>query len=386
MNKNLIHLEQHPPPKLVLSEAMVSLRGSGLMYGSFEVRNGAGGELSGFIAPMADFISFSPISFEGNRVTVEYTVDLTGLTGDIQTGAIITTNGGERVLDFYITANRPDVIERDGVVMSDMADFADFARAHPVPARTLFGRHDFMVWLLNISYSNMDMYENFMNDPNKERAVDNFLIFNDCKSKARVMPAHGSYSHLVGLWDDVVTGSIILRKSTWGYAAASLEVTKGADWLKLSKDKIASSDFDGQNMAGVHYMVMANQLKGREIGEVTLNGEHKISIHASPAPAFEARLSKGSLFFEDTGKLIVTNNTGRDIFIDIDCEPFVRFDAKRYLVSQTAEIDFTVKYSNFKTSSLSFKRQMYAQTFIHVVAINEGTSFGKRLPLTLWSN
>jgi len=387
LNKNLQHLEFYPAPKIVLSESKISLKGAGLLYGNFEIYNSAEGELVGSITPMVEFISFSPNTFSGNRIQVEYTVDLTGLNGDIQTAAVITSNGGEAVLDFYITANRGDVLERDGHVMADLADFAEYARLQPVEARKLFGRHDFVLWLMNLGYSSMDMYENFANDANKERALDNFLVFNGSKSKAVVLPAQRDLTHQIGMWEDVVTGSLKLKKTTWGYADGELEVAKGADWLKLSKTKLVGSDFDGQNMAEVHYMVLADKVAGRDMGQVLLNGEHKINIWLSPAAAFDARLDKQSFFFEDTGKLLLTNNTGRDIFIEIACEDFVRFDSKRYPVGQRLEIEFSLKYGSFRASTLSFKKQLYAETSIQVVVVGEsGTGFSRRLPLTLWAN
>jgi len=383
----LAHLEQYPPPKLTISEPKISLQGSGMLYGEFEIYNGVDGDLTGTITSMADFISFSPNTFSGNRVRVEYTVDLTGLNGDIQSGAVVTTSGGERVLDFYITANRADVLERDGLVMADLGDFGEYARAHPVEARKLFGRQDFMMWLLNLGYPSMDMYENFAGDPNKERAVDNFLVLNGIKTKAVVLPVVRDLSHKIGLWDDVVTGSVKLKKTAWGFAEARLEVLGDVKWLKLTNDKIASSDFDGQNMAEVHYMVIADKLEGHDSAQLLLNGEHKINIRVTPAAAFEARLDKQSFFFEDNGKLHIKNNTERDIFVDVSCEHFVKFDAKRYLIGQSAEIDFSIKYSNFKTSSLSFKKQLYAETYIQIVAVGDGQAgFSKRLALTLWMN
>ena len=383
----LEHLNTYPLPKLALSETKISLRGTGIIYGQFEIFNDAEGELYGEILPMADFISFSPVSFVSNAVTVEYTIDLTSINGEVQTGALIKTNGGERVLDFLITANRPDVLERDGFVMAEIADFADYARTHPMEARKLFLRQEFMEWLISLGYPGMQMYENFLNDPNKERAVDNFLVLNNCKQKASVMMADRDLYHKIGMWEDVITGSIKLKKSTWGYAEGALQVTAGNEWLKLTKDKVESRDFDGQNMAQVHYMILAPEVKGRDTAQVVLNDDEKINIRVSPAQAFEAKLDKQSFFFEDTGKLAITNNTGRDIFIEINCDNFIRFDAKRYLINKYAQIDFSVKYTNFRASTLSFKKQTHAQSYIQITAVGEGQAgFSKRIPITLWAN
>ncbi|MCL2576154.1 MAG: DUF5717 family protein [Defluviitaleaceae bacterium] len=386
LNKRLPFLEQFPQPKLNISETKISLRGFGLIYGAIEISNAGDGVLAGSIASISDFLSFSPESFEGNKVTIEYTLDLGGISGEILANAVVTSSGGERVIDFHIIVNPPDVLERDGYVMADLSDFAEYARTNTIAARSLFARHEFMVWLLNMNYSQLDIYEKIAADPNKERALDNFLVFNGEKMKAKILPETRDLSHSISITDTAITGSIVLRKTTWGFAECSLEVIQGEKWLKLSKSKLVSSDFDDENLTQIHYIIMPEYLSERETAIVTIDGEgnEKVHIRASFAPAFSARLDKQSFFFDDKGKLIIENNTGHDLLIDINCENYVKFAARRYHIGKMAEIDFEIKFGSFKQASLSFKKQMYAETFIHVVAIDAGKTYGKRMELTLW--
>jgi len=385
-NKTLELLEQYPPTRLTVSPANVRHKGAGIIYGTLEITNETEGELVGKVASMADFITFSPSEFVGNKITVEYTLDLVGLSGEIGTSAVITTNGGEKTVDFTITVNPPDVLTKDDLVLAGLDDFAEYVKTHPIAARQLFTRHDFMAWLMGMNYPNMDIYEHFAADPNKERAVDNFLVFSGKKYKAKIVPEATSLAHSIGMWEDTVTGSIALRKTTWGYAEATLQVTAGGDWFKLSKNKITSADFDSENAAEIHYMILPAESDGRDTATVIIQGdqEHKIHIHSTSAAAFDARLDKKTFFFDDRGKLLITNNTGQDLMIDIACEPFIKFEAKRFYIGRTAEIDFEIKYGSIKAASLAFKRQMYAESHIHVVAIDSGKSYGRRLPLTLW--
>jgi len=383
----LEHLEQFPPPKLALSENRITLRGKGIVYGSFEVFNEGEGKLVGSITSMADFLSFSPHHFEGKKIKIEYALDLVEQSGDIFTGAVITTNGGEKIIDFNITVNPSDILVKDGVVMADLDDYMGFVKNRPLVARTLFSRPDFMMWLTNMGYGSMDMYEKFAKDPNKERAVDNFLVFNGNKYKAKILPDVKEMAHAIGEWEDVVTGSIALRRTTWGYAEATLEVAGDVKWLSLSKNKVTSADFDAENMAQVHYIITPDQLVGRDVAQVVIKGcdEHVVHIRCTQAPPFHARLDKQSFFFEDRGKLFITNNTGRDLMMDVTCESFIKFDAKRYLISKTAQIEFDIKYSSFKAASLAFKKQLFYRTFIHLAAINVDKPYGWRLPISLWS-
>jgi len=387
LNTRLPLLEQTTPPKLNISEEKIDLRGFGLIYGNVEITNAGEGSLSGSILSMSDFLTFSVENFESNKIVVEYTLDLVGLSGEIFTSAVVTTNGGEKVIDFHILVNPPDILERDGYVMTNLGDFTEYARAHPIAARSLFGRQDFMLWLINMNYPAMDIYERFIKDPNKERALDNFLVFNGTKVKARIMAETRDLSHSISISEDVATGSIVLRKTTWGFAEATLGIETDKNWIKLDKDKLTSNDFDGENLCEAHYMIFPEYLQGRETAIITLNadgGEEKIHIRASFAPAFSARLDKQSFFFEDKGKLFIENNTGHDLLIDISCENFVRFAAKRYHIGKSAEIDFEIKFSTFKAATMSFKRQNYAETYINVVAIDSGKTYGKKMQLTLW--
>lgn len=386
MNKYLALLEQFPPPKLVVSPKNIRHKGAGIIYGTLEIKNQTDEELFGTITSMADFLTFLPGSFVGNKITVEYTLDLVGLSGEIGTSAVITTNGGEIVVDFHITVNPPDVLTKDDLVLADLNDFATYVRTYPIPARQLFTRHDFMAWLMGMNYPNMDIYDSFATDPNRERAVDNFLVFNGKKYKAKIVPEAGNLAHSIGMWEDTVTGSIVLRKTTWGYAEADLHVIAGEKWLKLSKSKVTSADFDEKNRAEIHYIILPSESKGHDTAIVLLKGDqdHKIHINITSAAAFDVRLDKETFFFDDKGKLFITNNTGQDLMIDIACEPFVKFDARRYLIGRTAEIDFEIKYGSIKAASFALKRQMYAESHIHVVAIESGKSYGRRLPLTLW--
>jgi len=241
-----------------------------------------------------------------------------------------------------------------------------------------------------MGYPNMDIYERFAADPNKERALDNFLVFNGNKHKAKILPEETVILHSIGMWEDAVTGSIALRKTTWGYAEATLEVTEGEKWFKLTQTKAGGGDFDRDNAAQIHYMILPREMgEARETALVTLKAggdEFKIYVYCSPAAAFEAHLDRQTFGFDDEGKLHIKNNMGRDLMVDISSEAFVRFEAQRYLIGKNAEIDFAVKYSSFKAATLIFKRHLAVQTFINIVAIDSGRSFARKMKLEVRGN
>ncbi|MCL2396717.1 MAG: DUF5717 family protein [Defluviitaleaceae bacterium] len=387
MNKRLEHLE-HPIPKIALSTGKINVEGSGIVDGSFEIINIGEGELAGKVASVADFLSFSPVNFCGNKVRVEYSLDLNGLTGRHKTSAVITSNGGEKMLLFDVHVVPAAIVARDGTQIATLEHFLAYAQRQPVGARQLFTQRDFMIWLFNAGYSSMDIYESFAADPNKERAVDNFLIFNGLKGKACIVAQDTDVTLSVGQNDNAVTGGICLRPSTWGYVEGNLTVAKGADWLKLSKSRVTSTDFGEDGMAEVDYIVLADKLKGRDMAVVHLDdGSQRptlINIWCNIAAPFNVRLDKESYFFEDKGRLHITNNTGSDLMIDIYCENFIKFEAKRYFISKTAEIGFDIKFSTIKAATLALRKQLYAATQIHVVAVGGEPGAVCKLNLKLW--
>jgi hypothetical protein len=385
MMNRLAHLE-NPAPKIALSADRIDAQGSELVEGSFEVFNIGEGELEGRIDAAADFLSFGADSFAGNKVNIDYSLNLQGLTGEHKVAAVITSNGGEKIVSFNVKVNPPAIVRGDAKIAT-LEHFVEYLRKNPVEGRRLFGQKDFMIWLFNMGYPSMDIYERLAADPNKERAVDNFLIFNGLKNKAAIVAQQTDIVAGIGHDESVVTGGINLRKTTWGFAEANLHVRKGADWLKVTKSRVSTADFGEDNMAEMDYIIMADEIKRRDVAIVDVvtdsGATSSIRLQCNVSGAFEARLDKEAYFFEDRGRLLLHNNTGRDLMIDIYCENFIKFEAQRYFIGKYAEIDFQIRFSSLKAATLAFKKQLRAETFIHIRASGRGDSV-KRLKLRLW--
>ncbi|MCL2375853.1 MAG: DUF5717 family protein [Defluviitaleaceae bacterium] len=382
----LAHLE-YPTPKIALSTDKIEAHGTGIVEGSFEVRNISEGELSGRIEPTIDFLNFSSDIFRGNKVKIEYSLNLEGMIGTHKAAAIITSNGGEKTITFDVRATAP-AIARDGVKIATLEHFAEFVRKSPVEGRRLFGQKDFMIWLFNMGYPSVSTYERFLDDPNKDRAVDNFLIFNGLKNKAGLVVENADTIVKIGHGESAITGGIHLRKTTWGYAEADFHVRQGASWLKLSKSRVTTADFNKENAAEVDYIIMADEIKQRETALVDVKSNcgamQTARIQCNISGAFEARLDREIYHLEDRGKLFLHNNTGKDLMIDIYCENFIKIEAKRYFISKYAEIGFDIKFSSLKAATLAFKKQLHSTTEIHIRALTEGRVTVKKLKLKLW--
>jgi len=386
MNSKLAHLE-YPAPKIALNADKIDAHGAELVEGSFEVFNIGEGELEGRVDATADFLSFAADTFVGNKVNIDYSVHLEGLSGEHKVSAIITSNGGEKIVNFDVKVI-PPAISRGDMKIATLEQFVEYLRKNPVDGRRLFAQKDFMIWLFNMGYPSMDIYERLASDPNKERAADNFLIFNGLKNKAGIVAEQTDIVVNIGHGESVVTGGVKLRKTTWGYAEADINVRQGADWLKLTKSHVATTDFDTDNAVELDYIIMTDDIKRRDVAIVDVVADsgavQSIRLQCNISGAFEARLDREAYYFEDGGKLLLHNNTGRDLMIDIYCENFVKFEAQRYFIGKYAEIDFQIKFSSLKAATLAFKKQLQTTTYIHVRSTSAGRDSVKKLKLRLW--
>ena len=385
MNR-LAHLE-YPVPKIALSSDRIDAQGADFVEGSFEVFNIGEGELEGRVDSTVDFLSFPADTFMGNKVNIDYSLNLEGLSGEHKAAAVITSNGGEKVVTFDVKVNPPAIVRGDAKIAT-LEHFMDYLRKNPVDGRRLFGQKDFMIWLFSMGYPSMDIYERLAADPNKERAVDNFLIFNSLKNKASIVAEQSDIVANIGYGESVATGGMRVRKTTWGYAEADLNVRQGAGWLKVTKSRVTTADFDDDNTAEIDYIIMADEIKRRDVAFVDMATDcgrvRSIRVQCNISGAFEARLDREAYYFEDRGKLFLHNNTGKDLMIDIYCENFLKFQAQRYFIGKYAEIDFQIKFSSLKAATLAFKKQLSAATHIHIRAATGGRDSAKKLTLKLW--
>ena len=376
---------EHPKPKLHLGTTRFDVEGAGIVDGSFDVVNIGEGLLFGKISSASDILTFSCENFKDNKITIDYNLNLEGLFGYHRAEAVITSNGGEVTLMFDITVNAPPLVTLDGIKIATLEAFAQYAKEHTSNARRLFVHQDFMIWLFNTGYAAMDVYEMFASDPNKERGLDNFLVFCGLKQKAHLVAEIYDISHTAIHDEGEITGGFAVRRSTWGYVDEDIS-TNETEWLKLSKTRLSTDDFDEAGLTEVDYIIFPEKLGAKRATaaiNIGNNPGRDIFIRCGTAPPFEAHLDKQDYAFEDKGVLRLLNNTGRDLMIDIYCESFVRFEAKRYFISETAEIKFDIKFSTLKAATLALRKQLYAKTQIHVTAV--GGSFVVKMPLTLWN-
>ena len=371
----LLEQLEYPLPHLWLDTERIVIETSGGHTGSFVVENRGGSELAGTITSNSRSIAFSPPYFRGNRVEVTYVLNLEIYKqGDVLfTSVLIMSNGGEAIVPVEIRVVPPAVQTRDGNRLSTLEDYLLYVQSHPVPSRQLFTQHDFMAWLMSMGYEHMEMYEHLTRDPNKERAVDHFLILNKLKTKSEIMIETPSLSVPVKTEADE-TGTIILWRTDWGYLDAAFFLSEDVPWLKLSKTRLTGADFGADDRAEVFFVVTAKALRSRRqtarVG-VYAEGMHvgDVVITAVRSQALVATANREAYGYMDEGALLLVNNTGADLMVEIaPMDAYIKFEGKRYFIGEKAEIPFSVRLAGLKAAQANMAKRMTVPTEIQVRA------------------
>jgi len=372
---SLLEQFEYPLPRLRLDTEHIVMETSGGHTGSFWVENGGGATLEGTITSNSRSIVFSPASFRGNKVEITYTLHLDIYRqGDvISTSALIMSNGGEAVVPVEIRIIPPAIQTRNGARIASLEDYRRYVQTHPVPARQLFTQHDFMAWLMSIHYEHMEMYEHLTRDPNKERAVDHFLILNKLKEKSAVTVETPDIAVTVKAEADE-TGTIVLRRTTWGFMDVAFFLSEAAPWLRLGKTRLSGANFGDDDRAEVFVVVTASALrKRRQTARIGIYAEGEpvgeIRITAMRPRPLIAAANREAYAYEDEGTILLTNNSGADMMVEIaPMDAYVSFEGKRYFIGEKAEIPFTVRLAGWHAMQANLSKQMTISTEVQVRA------------------
>lgn len=359
---DIVELFESPLPVLSTDTDKIAVETAGNYEGSFVIKNTGGGDLKGRILSSSSVIKFTPDNFDSKKTTVFFTLDISIYKpGDIiKTSAVIISNGGEKIIPVVIKALPFCIETKENVKITSLKDFYRYAKKYPVSARQVFMTQDFSAWLTGILYPHMDSYEKLSRDPIKERALDNFFILNKLKKQSYLMPVEKSVSITVNPYkDNIVGASITVQRSAWGYIDAPIAKEGGAKWLTLDKEKLTSLDFDENNTASVGYRIETRSLTEKTASEKLIVDKNSyVKIYVKKCPPISITLSKETFLPNDKGYLSITNNTGKDILIDVSAtEPFLRFEGARYFIGGFAKIPFDIKITSLQSAQFMFKRR-----------------------------
>ncbi|MDR2899546.1 MAG: DUF5717 family protein [Clostridiales bacterium] len=376
-----------PLPLINRETKNIDIETSNSLSGAIIIKNDGGGEIMGRVMSNSSSITFDPEEFSGNDSKITFYINLDYYNpGDIlNTNAVIKSNGGEHIIDFTVKVIPHAIETKEGDKITSLKDFYSYCVEYPVAARQLFVSHEFMMWLYTTGYIYMDIYEKFARDSNKERALDNFLVFNNLKSKTKISCYDKSIKiHVYPYYDKIWTGSIRLRKSGWGYVDCDINTEYDYDWFTLSKTRLVSSDFDSEYETEVSMFIDAVKLPKRlNIQYVIIDGQR---VHVTVIKAFyiEASTEKDYLTFGESSNLVIRNNSGARLTVDIHpSDNFIKFESVRYYVDEMAKIPFDVQLSTFQKTQMSLLKQPFVNTSVTVEAVYDRQPYFKRFYLKI---
>ena len=382
----------YPLPRLDINTGAIDIETNDKYEGTFTIKNTGGGTLSGQILSRCAGLVFNPAEWIGNTQMIAYTFNAAdaGLTTgqSIESHVYISSNGGEQMLPVVAKLTKMSIVTSEGFTITNLQEFYQYASSHPAQARRLFVVSEFYALLLAIGYEYMEVYESLHKDANRERALDNFFILSGLKGKTTFSVEDTSLKFVQNPNDNALLyGHITVQKSDNGYVEAPITLRDNSPWLNFYASKLVQSDFKETLGTMVNFSIDPMQVTGAYARElVTIgtqpSGENTVEIEYRRAAPIVLWLNRAAYGYEDKGVIQVTNNTGKDMKVEIHCpESYVRFSARSYLVGTYGEIPFNIKLSAFLSAQLFFRKLPYMKTEIEVRANVQGKAYRKLLPI-----
>ena len=258
-------------PELIASTGNISIPAeAGKAYeGSFTVSSSSFKPFKFFITASDSLISFEKDSFYGieNEVRFRFDAEHLDINDAIQGNFSIISEFGEMDIPFTAKCRVPACNTSIGPA-SDLFHFTSLAQSNWAEAKTLFRSEEFRKNLVYYNVEYRDLSETLLKSGNVSLALEQFLI-----SAHKKKPVHISCDSPSLNFENIqgkTTGSLILKRDTWGYT--QLEVEVNGDFIEPERRVIFSEDFEGNEFT---LSVTVDPLKlhgGTNYGAVTLIG------------------------------------------------------------------------------------------------------------------
>lgn len=349
--------------------------------GQLTLTNRGGGLLSGRIQAEAG-LEFSTTQFQKNHLSITYT-----LTANVQAreqSATVLTNGGAYRLVF-VTEQVPQALIIQGEKLRDLKAFYTFSQNNPRIAKGVFLKQEFGYWLTAIDYAHVPVYEQLRQDPNRERGFDNFWIFNEFKSPAKVtLQNDRQHFDINPFTNDDYQGTLTLSLDSPGHIDQALIASHPA--IRLDRERVSTTDFKHTGELSVGYSIDKNWLDD-PLCEATItltDCEGLVHITTRKLAPVVIELSPNHCTIKDTMTLTITNNTSKPIKIDVTpSDNFVKVDTFSYMVTDTLEIPVHVRLSKLMQARKTMKKQHIFTSVLKVSAHLRDKRIYKDIQLTV---
>ncbi len=247
-------------------------------HGSFLIGNDAGISVKGILYSECSYIGFEKDQFAGVENCISYTFSPGSLTaGEKISGDICIISGcGEVVIPVNAEVVVPTV-ETDGVRLSNLNEFAEYAKKHPGEAIDIFCSERFVPVFLYRDIRYQVLYETLIKGPQPAQAMEEFLI--NTKKKNRVLiSVDRNYINFNDCIHDVAD-SILISRSTWGYQ--DIVISSDREYIIPGFRHMNTERFEG-NSERLEFRIDASALhNGSNTGHIyldTINAHVEITI------------------------------------------------------------------------------------------------------------
>lgn len=350
--------------------------------GSFTLVNSGGGMMEGSIYSDINMI-IDPENFKDNLVKVNFSLNLSR-GENFYTEVVIASNGGEAVLEFNITILPPALMVEEREIKS-LPDFYKLWQSHPTTAKKTFIKHDFLAWLYSQNYEYLDLYEQFRKDPNKERGINNFFVFNKLKNQVSLAIENDDVVHKINLHkgDAQQTGSILVKRQGQGFVDENLHTN--VPWIKLQKENITTLDFKEGDLLRVPYTLDKSAVtKKINYGSVYLSsGEGRVNIKVIMINFLQVKLNDNFLTENDEHSLTIRNNTGKPLPIKIEADGFIKFEKDTYVIESLAIVPFAIRLAPLQAAQKSIRKRPVFEGNIKVSSFYKDETFFENLKVVV---
>ena len=376
-----------PLPLINKDTKKIYIETSGSHSGRLTIKNDGGAVLSGSIMSNSSALSFEPEDFSGNNNEISFYIDTSLYAiGDIlRTNAVILSNGGEHSIDFTIKIIPYAIETKEGVKIAAIDDFFEYTDAYPDSAKTLFISHEFMIWLRSSGYDYMELFEKLAEGTGKEKALENFMIFNGYKQKADVSVENSSINvKILPFSKEVYAGNITLSKNGAGFVDLSISVKNSSPWLKLEKEKIKEQDFDESMLAYLSFFIDPAKMEKDVCIDKIIAGSCEIIVTAMKMNYIEAEPESEYMGIKADSYILIKNNSGSRLTVDIlPKDSFLKFESTRFYIKESAKIPFSVELSAIQSAQISLLKQPEIKTHIIIDTVFNKKAYTKKLGLTI---
>lgn len=348
-------------------------------HGIINISNIGGGKLEGNIYGEKS-ISFDKTEFSENQVSIKYTINL---TKDIETvEVIITSNGGEYFLKFQIETSST-ILYIDGYSIHNLIDFYKYFEKDSIVAKKIFVNHDFLLWLHAINYPHIEVYEHIRSDSNKDRAINNFFVFNKLKEHSKVvLNPDEIFIKINPFIQEEYSGSFKINLIGTGYVCETLNTN--SKYIKLEKEHITTSDFKNNSTIEIGFTIdKINIEKTLSLAKINLTGcKNTFNIRTKILDPLEINLINNYSHINKDLELHVSNNTSKPIKIDIEPEDsFIKLDSSTYIIEKTMNIPIYIRLSKLMQAQKTMKKRDIFTSYLRITSNFQNKNIYKNIQI-----